>query len=325
MSGGLDSILAARLIREQGFAVSAYRFITPFFGWAAEGREAEESARQSDRLGFRVTVESLWPSFLGVVLRPRFGYGRNMNPCLDCKVFMLRRAGEIMRRDGAAFVFTGEVLGQRPMSQRLGALKLLERESGLEGVLVRPLSAKCLPPTRPEMDGRLDRGRLHDIRGRSREVQIRLAALMGVRDYPAPAGGCLLADPGYARRLRGLLGENPTPEPRRVEFLALGRHFRLGPGLRLVVGRNEAENDRLIALAGEDVLILTPENPGPASVILGEGAGRETIGLAARVAARYADHRPEEGIPVSYSRGGVVFGDETVLPMEPAEIESLRC
>jgi tRNA-uridine 2-sulfurtransferase len=271
-----------------------------------------------------VRIRSVWPDFLGIVRAPRFGHGKNLNPCVDCKILLLRLAAARMEREGAVFIFTGEVLGQRPMSQRRDALHLIENHSGLKGRLVRPLSAKLLPPTLPELQGILDREKLLDFQGRTRKPQMELAATLGISDYQTPAGGCLLTDPGYTARLGRLLARQPSPDLSDIELLSLGRHFRVGAAL-LVVGRKESENDRIASLAGGGDLVLKARDvPGPTSLLRG-GADDAAIALAARITARYADAKGLAEIPVSLIRGGAPAGEVAAVPCPPQEIEPLRC
>jgi hypothetical protein len=316
VSGGLDSLLALRIIRDLGVEVTAYRFVTPFFGWDLADGAPEMVRRYRQELGVALVVEPVWPEYLEVVRAPRYGYGKHLNPCLDCKLFMLRKAGEAMRRLGAAFVFTGEVLGQRPMSQRRDTMNLLERESGLRGRLVRPLSAQLFPPSLPEQEGILSREALHSFSGRSRTNQMELAARLGIRDYPTPAGGCRLTEEVYARRLGDLLRDGGAPRLGRVELLGTGRHLRLSPAATLVVGRNEAENLRIGERAGPaDILLETPEVPGPTSLLCGDPSP-EDIHLAARVTARYADAHGPVAVLVKGAGPGATRLLEGVIPLE---------
>ena len=242
LSGGLDSMLAAKLIQEQGIEVVGVAFTSPFFG-------PDKARRAAEWLGIPLHVVDITEDLIPVLVRPKYGYGRNMNPCIDCHTLMVRKAGELMKELGASFVVTGEVLGERPKSQNAAALRIVARDSGLEGYLLRPLSAKLLPPTVPEEKGWVDRERLLDIQGRSRKPQMALAEKYGLKDYPSPAGGCLLTDPGLSRRLKELLAENQTPEQRDLELLKYGRHFKSPEGTRIVVARQKEENEPLVALA----------------------------------------------------------------------------
>jgi tRNA-uridine 2-sulfurtransferase len=281
-SGGLDSMLAAEAIRAQGIDVLALFFETPFFG----AETARESARAMD-LAFKVV--DITRRHLEVVRHPKHGYGSSMNPCMDCHALMFRIAGEIIESEGAAFVATGEVMGQRPMSQNKHALNRIAMESGIHDLLLRPLSAKRLPMTRPEKEGWIQREALFDFQGRSRKPQMELARRLNLPDYPPPGGGCLLTEKGFSRRLKDLLKERPDVEPTELELLKLGRHFRIGPHAKVVVGRNKAENDMIQALSGkEDILLKSVSVPGP-TVLLSGGFSEEPVRTAAQITTAYSD------------------------------------
>jgi tRNA-specific 2-thiouridylase len=212
-----------------------------------------------------------------------------MNPCLDCRILMFSRARERMEEMEAAFVFTGEVLGERPMSQRREAMRLIERESGLDGRLLRPLSARLLPPTIPEKEGLVDRDKLLAIEGRSRKPQMALAEQYNINDYPCPAGGCRLTDPGFARRMRDLVRHKENFDLNDVNLLKVGRHFRLSPEAKAVVGRNQEENHRILALAKEgDILFEVQDWGSPITLLRGQASEKE-IHLAAAITVRYSD------------------------------------
>jgi tRNA-specific 2-thiouridylase len=296
-SAGLDSILAAHLIREQGIAVIGVSFVTPFF--YAEG------ARQAAR-GINIPLEviDITESHLRMLRRPKHGYGRGMNPCIDCHALMLREAGRLMEEKGGAFLFTGEVLGQRPMSQNKRALRIVERESGYEGRILRPLSAQLLPETIPEQEGLIDRQRLLAISGRSRKQQLELARHYHISEYLTPAGGCLLTDPIFSRRLKDLFAREDPPEVRGIELLKVGRHVRLSPGTRMVVGRNAADNERIAQLVTPaDDLLKVEGFPGPLCLIP-HGGSAEEIRQGATICARYSDAPKDAEITVIWSRGG---------------------
>jgi tRNA-specific 2-thiouridylase len=287
LSGGLDGALAAKLMLEQGIDVHGVHFILPF--GRRGGPDADSPVRRvADSLGIDCEVVRLGEEYVEIVRHPKHGYGANVNPCIDCRIHMLTKAGDLMRARGLDFVVTGEVVGQRPMSQRLDTMRRIEKESGLEGLVVRPLSAQILAPTKPETAGLLDRDSLLGIRGRSRRELLRLAQEKGVRGFSSPAGGCLLTDPGYARRVRDLL-QYDMFTLRDIDLLSLGRHFRLPNGAKLVVGRHKQDNDTLSELADErDSLLTTPDIPGPTAVLRGTGAA-EDEDMAARIVARYSD------------------------------------
>lgn len=257
-------------------------FETPFFG----PERAQQSASAMD-LAFKVV--NITRRHLEVVRHPRSGYGSAMNPCVDCHALMFRIAGEMLDSVGAAFVFTGEVLGQRPMSQNRGSLNRIARESGLRDLLVRPLSAKLLLPTLPEEKRWIQREELLDFQGRSRRPQMELANRLNISDYPSPGGGCLLTEKGFSRRLKDLLTARADVETRELELLKSGRHFRIGPHTKLVVGRNKLENEIIQTLAGEqDILLKSVSVPGPTALLSGESSG-DLIDMAAAITAAYSD------------------------------------
>jgi tRNA-specific 2-thiouridylase len=240
ISGGLDSNLAAKLIQEQGIDIIPVKFKIPFL----HGNKDEAG----DNLSVKLKIIDIGNDFLKMLKNPEHGYGANMNPCIDCKILMLRRAKELMPEFGAAFIITGEVLGQRPMSQNTKTLYTIVKKAALEDLVVRPLSAKLLPQTLPEKEGWINRRNLLDFNGRSRKPQIELAKVFGFKDYAQPAGGCLLTDPAFSRRLKDLIIHQDL-NINNVELLKIGRHFRLTSKTKLVVGRNEGENERLVEFA----------------------------------------------------------------------------
>jgi len=295
-SGGLDSTLAAAITRAQSIEVLALFFETPFFS----SSRAKKSALASG-LPFRVV--NITRRHLEILKNPRHGYGRHMNPCIDCHTLMFRIAGELLEEEGAQFVVTGEVLGQRPMSQNKGALNLIARESGLGERLLRPLSAKLLPVSLPEKEGWVNRELLLDFNGRSRKPQMALARHLNITEYPAPAGGCLLTEKDFSNRLRDLLSSRPDPETREFELLKIGRHFRVAPQCKLIVGRNKVENDAIGNLAGkEDVVLSTVSVPGPTVLVSGQGP-EDVIPLAAAVTAAYSDAQGQVEVQLRVGNG----------------------
>ncbi len=262
MSGGLDSQLAVRVLERAGARVEAVAFVTPFFDC---GR-AQAAAKA---LGVKLHVVDFLDDEVSLLENPPHGFGGAMNPCIDCHALMIRRAGELMERLGYDFVATGEVRGQRPMSQNAQALVTVEKSSGLRGRLVRPLSARLLEPTIPEIEGRLDRERLLDISGRSRDRQIALAAEFGISDYPSPAGGCRLTEEAFGRKLRDLMEHEGLRNRTMVELLLVGRRFRLPGGTSIILGRNGEENARLKAVGLPEARRLVPPQGrvGPTALI----------------------------------------------------------
>jgi tRNA-specific 2-thiouridylase len=290
-SGGLDSMLAAQVIRAQGIEVLGLFFETPFFASA----KAKESA---NRIHLPLKIIDLTASHLEIVRRPKYGYGGNMNPCIDCHSLMLRKAGELLEQEAASFIISGEVLGQRPMSQNIRALSTVAKASGFNGLILRPLSAKHLPLTIPEQKGWVKREELLDFSGRSRKPQMELAKKFGIEQYPSPAGGCLLTDPVFSRRLKDLLGSGTECEVREIQLLKLGRHFRLTPRTKLVVGRNQKENETILSLSRDTDLILKVESvPGPTVLLWGE-VSQESLDLALSIAASYSDAEEGQSVEV---------------------------
>lgn len=321
MSGGLDSLLAARLLQEQGLEVIGLNFVSPFFtGVGPRGQWPRRAARA---LGMELRVIALGRDYLEVLRRPRHGWGRGLNPCEDCHCFMLRRAGELLEPLGAELVATGEVLGQRPKSQQRPALERIARESGLGDRLLRPLSAQLLEPTAPERLGLVDRSCLLDISGRSRRRQLRLAAQWGLHEYSAPAGGCSLTDPNVARRLHALLEEQPRPGSSELRLCLYGRHLLLRPGLKLVLGRNQRECELLERLAGKRLLLEPSGVTGPLGVVCGR-PGPGELELLARLVLYYTP-KAESGTLVVAWRQGASSGTVLASSRPPAEqVERLR-
>ena len=263
MSGGLDSQLAIRVLERAGAAVEAVCFSTPFFDCSG----AEKAA---GALGVRLHVIDFTDDEISLLENPPHGFGGAMNPCIDCHALMIRRAGELMTRLGYDFVATGEVQGQRPMSQNRQSLGIVEKCSGLKGRLIRPLSAKLLEPTVPELEGKLDREKLLDLSGRGRERQIALAAELGVVDYPSPAGGCKLTEAGFCRKLKDLMDHEGLRNRLLLELLKVGRRFRLPDGTGVILGRDAHENEKLSrnqSALPPGCVLLTPEGPGPVALL----------------------------------------------------------
>jgi tRNA-specific 2-thiouridylase len=310
LSGGLDSTLAVRVVLDQGIEVEALNFMTLFCRCTAKGSTCLASQEAARTLGIRLQVRNISEEFLEVVKHPKHGYGKNVNPCLDCRILTFTKAREYMNQNGASFIVTGEVLGQRPMSQRREAMRIIERESELQGFILRPLSAKLLPLTVPEKKGWVSRERLLAITGRSRKPQIRLASDYGINDYPCPAGGCLLTDPGFASRMKDLMKNNPDFSLNDVHLLKVGRHFRLTPLAKVVVGRNEGENDKILSLAKEgDTILRVKDFPGPLALARG-GVSHKEILKSAIITATYSKAKFLPEVEVEYQ----------VIPMPAKEI-----
>jgi len=284
ISGGLDSMLAARLLMEQGIAVTGIAFVTPFFN-------SKNAAVAAARIGFPLIVRDITAPHLALVKHPPSGYGSQMNPCIDCHALMLGIAGTVMDAEAFDFLFTGEVLNERPMSQSLRSLNRVANLSGRPGHVLRPLSALRLKETVVECEGKVNRAQLLDLEGRSRRRQFALARMWGITGYPTPAGGCLLTDPGFSRRLKDLLDHGPEADVHDLELLKVGRQFRIRDGVKAAAGRNIADNKALTALRGPgDLLLRTGDVPGPVLILSG-AANDADLAVAAGICARYSDGR----------------------------------
>jgi len=322
-SGGLDSMLAARVVMEQGVEVLALHFITPFFGYKNKGRESEASREFYEKYGIKSIIVDVSRDYIKMIREPKYGYGKNFNPCIDCKIFMMRRARQVMQEQGADFIVSGEVLGQRPMSQRKDALRIVERDSGLDNYLLRPLCAKLMKPTYPEEHGLIDREKLLDIEGRSRRRQMELAEQFGISDYQTPAGGCQLTDPILSKRIRKFLAEHEELDIADVTLLATGRHFEL-PGGMLFVGRNKDENKKIASFVRDgDHTLKAMEVPGPLALFRGT-PGKDDLIVAARITARYSDRNGTEKVAVSVEVKGGEVGVLEVSPIDDDGLDMLR-
>ena len=327
VSGGLDSILAAAVIKKLGVEVMGVHFRVPFVlrsaaAVAAHEREIEGQAQES---GVPVRIIAIGEEFLEMVRHPKFGRGKNMNPCIDCRIFMLRKAKQYMEEQGASFLITGEVVAQRPMSQHRVTMFSIDKEAGVEGLNLRPLSARILPETIPEQKGWVDRSKLFDLNGRGRRQQIDMAVMMGIVHFPQPAGGCLLTDPIFSRRLRDLM-KTGAYTMNDIDLLKVGRHFKIAPAVRLTVGRDERENMRIQELAQPGDYILVPEEEvaGPTAVVRGVSTESDRLS-ACRVMSRYCDRGGRVAIGVMITP--VPEGERQEVMVEPApesELDRLR-
>jgi tRNA-specific 2-thiouridylase len=317
-SGGLDSILAVKLMLEQGIDVVAVNFVSPFCLCEKGGTGVSEAARQ---LGVPLKVVDVGTEYLLMVQKPKHGYGKNMNPCVDCRIFIVKKAKKIAEELGADFIFTGEVLDERPMSQHFKAMKIIEEEAGLKGKILRPLSARLLPETVMEKKGLVDRKKLLGIRGRSRKPQLKLAEKFNIKDYPSPAGGCLLTCREYADKLRDLFKHKKRCSMADAALLKVGRHFRFGKN-KIIVGRNEAENKLLTAKkARNDYYFEVPDVGSPITVLQGAKT-KKAIKTAAALTAFYSDANSAE-VTVNFGRESLSKFIIVSIPSR-AEVESLR-
>jgi tRNA U34 2-thiouridine synthase MnmA/TrmU len=271
LSGGLDSTLAAKMMLEQGIEVHAINFTSPFCTCTPKKAGCAAVVTAVKALGkIPLKQVAMRDEYLEMVRNPKHGYGKGINPCIDCRILKIKKAGDYMRKIGASFLFTGEVLGQRPMSQHKQAIAIIDDDSGLKGHILRPLSANHFEATVPEREGWVKREKLLGISGRSRKTQIALAAEKDIRDYPCPAGGCLLTDKYFSERMRDYLKFTDKPSIRDIPLLKVGRHFRLEGGDKLIVARNEQECKTLQNLYREKDHLLTPiDFPGPILILQG--------------------------------------------------------
>jgi hypothetical protein len=307
-SGGLDSILACRVVADQGVRVVALKFITPFFDSDLLADRDDYVQAMRRRYGLEVAVIDISQGYLRMLDNPAHGFGKHFNPCIDCKIIMLTKARELMATYGASFLITGEVLGQRPMSQRRDTLRVIERDSGCTGLLLRPLCAKLMNPTEAELEGLVDRERLYGFSGRSRRQQKLLAKELGITDYPTPAGGCMLTDVNLASRIRHFHdGLFSFGQQERIaddfRLLVIGRQFKLGEDVWFILGRNERENQQLTALRGpDDWLLWMPERSGPLGLLrygglkVADAREGEVLRSLAGIVVRYG--KKMEGAPM---------------------------
>ena len=281
-SGGLDSMMSGLVLRKQGIDVEWVSFETPFFN-AAKARRASEIT------GIPLTVKPIYNVYIKMLKNPPAGYGKFMNPCMDCHTLMFKLAGEMMPEGNFDFLFSGEVLGQRPMSQNKQSLHYVAKHSGHKGYILRPLSAKNLPETIPEKEGLVDRGQLLDIAGRGRKRQMALAREFGITEYPAPAGGCLLTDKNFSIRLRDLFEHQDTASENEMHLLKYGRHFRLNPQNKLILGRTEKDNQQIIKYhnPATDTIIDVKDYPSPIGLVQ-QAAPDNAILLAASICTGYS-------------------------------------
>jgi tRNA U34 2-thiouridine synthase MnmA/TrmU len=278
-SGGLDSILSAKLSLDMDINLEPIFFYTVFL--------TSKPIPRIEELNLPLKMYDISEELLNIVKHPEYGYGKNLNPCIDCKIFMFRKAKEFMKTFGANFIISGEVLGERPMSQKKEVFSLIEKETELEKLILRPLSAKLLPPTIAEEKGWVDRERLFAIEGKSRKPQIELAKKLGIKKYPAPSGGCLLTNPSFSKRLKDLMKYKPDFDLFDVQLLKIGRHFRLSPNLKLILGRDEDENRKIELLFNKRNILLKPlKVKGPVGLAYQEES-KDKINLMADILASY--------------------------------------
>ncbi|MET0093865.1 MAG: tRNA (5-methylaminomethyl-2-thiouridylate)-methyltransferase [Sedimenticola sp.] len=331
ISGGLDSLLAAKVIQAQGIHVEGINFFT---GFCVEGHT--HAIRKKDRnkpkrnnalwvaeqLGIKLHIVDIVEEYKDVVYNPKHGYGANLNPCLDCKIFMVQKAHEWIEKHGFDFIITGEVMGQRPMSQRKDTMPVVARDSGADDLLLRPLCARNLPETLPEREGWVDREKLYDFSGRTRKPQMALAKAFGIEDYAQPAGGCcFLTDAQYSKKLADLWQArgHKTYEMDDIMLLKVGRHLRPRPNFKVIISREEGEGNFLQGYRKQFISLKTTSHPGPLALIDGE-VSDEDIELAARLVARYSQGKSADSVDLELTDREGNSRKLSVKPMPPYEI-----
>ncbi len=327
LSGGLDSTLAVKMIIDQGIEVHALNFTSAFCTCTTSARKAggckSESRRVAEEFGIPIKVMLKGDDYMDVLRNPAHGYGKGMNPCVDCRIYMFKAAKKYMDEIGASFILTGEVLGQRPMSQRRDSMRIIERDSGLTGLILRPLCAGHMEPTLAEKAGLVDRKKLLSVAGRGRRPQMDLADELGVNDYPCPSGGCLLTDVTYSKKVRDLFDNKEDIKTRDLQLLKTGRHLR-HEGFKIVVGRDEADNARLKSLLTPEYMALEPVDfPGPL-VVITEEAPEHVCEFAAGLILRYASAKAGEDKKIRLTFKGKSHDLTPEKPVTEEELQEAR-
>jgi tRNA-specific 2-thiouridylase len=320
LSGGLDSTLAIKVIQDLGIEVEAINFTSPFCRCSGAGSGCSAAANAARQLDVKLHYYRCGEDYLRLIEAPPHGYGKRMNPCLDCRIYKFKLAKEKMDQIGASFLITGEVIDQRPNSQRRDALDIVERDSGLRGYILRPLCARHLRPTIPEENGWVERVKLLDIRGRGRRRQMDLAESFGIADYPCPAGGCLLTCEEYSLKIRDLLQYEKSLTPHSISLLQYGRQLRLSPQIKIIVGKDEVENSKLrSAAAPPEFLLETAEHPGPVTLYCGPPEPG-LLKLAAAITAGYSSVPENSRVKVNIESNGILQSVISVVPLPRAAI-----
>lgn len=318
LSGGLGSQLAVRLLQRQGITVRTIVFNNPFYDISA-------AVKAAAALDVPLRIYDFTDDILGLIRNPPHGFGKCMNPCIDCHALMLRRAGDLLAEEGCRFLFTGEVLNERPMSQTRRALQTVAADSAYADLVLRPLSALALPPVKPEREGWVDRSQLLDLNGRRRTPQFALAKEYGLQSYPSPSGGCLLTEPNFCSRLRELRAHEGLGDRRLVERLRVGRHFRLQSGGKFIVGRDEADNRRIAdMLTADDCEMVVPDGGNGPTGLLAAAAGEQALHEAAAIFAFYAKYPPQATRAVEIRRDGHRLATLQATPLTAQQIETFR-
>lgn len=329
ISGGLDSMLATKMIIEQGVHVEGINFFT---GFCVEGhthaiRKHDKPKRNNalwvaEQLGIKLHIIDIVEEYKNIVLNPKHGYGANLNPCLDCKIFMVKKAKEWIKENNFDFIITGEVVGQRPKSQRKHTMPVIAAESGADDLLLRPLSAKNLAITKPEREGWVQREKLSDLSGRGRSRQIAMAQKFGIEDYAQPAGGCcFLTDKNYSSKLQDLWSARGCRqyELDDIMLLKVGRHMRPNENFKIIIGREEGENNYLEGYRKQFVHLRTPKHMGPLALVDGDPSA-EDLHLAARIIARFCDGRDTASVAVQINRPDREVWEVEVAPLSASDI-----
>jgi tRNA-specific 2-thiouridylase len=336
ISGGLDSMLAARVMLDQGIHVEGINFFT---GFCVEGhthairnkdQEKKEKKRNNalwtaEQLGIKLHIIDIIEPYKDVVLNPKHGYGANLNPCLDCKIFMVKEAHKWMLENSFDFIITGEVVGQRPKSQRKETMPIVQKESGIRDLLLRPLCAHNLPETLPEREGWVDRNKLLDFHGRNRKPQMALAKDFGLNDYAQPAGGCcFLTDANYSSKLQDMWNHRPSRDYTLDDIILLkvGRHIRPRDNFKIIIARDSGETRYLGGYKKQFKHLIMRSHSGPITLIEGDDLSELDIQLAAAVAARYGQGREAESVEFEYSDRQQNSYHLSVKPLSPGQIES---
>lgn len=321
LSGGLDSQLAVKMMQKQGFEVSAVAIKTPFCDFDCGRGCGFEIRERADDLGVNLKTVYLGDEYIEMLKKPKHGYGAGFNPCVDCRSMMFEAAKKHMDEIGAEFIISGEVLGQRPMSQHAPALQTIEKDTGLKGKILRPLSAGLLPPTDAEKNGLIKRENMGMIKGRSRKMQLQLAKEYGIENPPNAGGGCLLTDPTFGVRARDLFEHIETPTTNDIDLLKIGRHFRFDDKTKFIVGRDKDENEVIKALAlPNDILLEARDHMGPVSILRGSDVSTH-IEFAASITLRYSDAPREKTSFVKIYKNG----EKSEIPVKPTqEIDYIR-
>ena len=323
LSGGLDSTLAVKMMLDMDIDVEALNFTSPFCTCTGKNSGCKsEAVRVAQEFDIPIKVVHKGLDYLEIVRNPRHGYGKGVNPCVDCRIYLLRKAKEYMLESGADFVITGEVLGQRPMSQRRDTLRVIERESGLEGLLLRPLSAQHFEPTIPEREGWVDREKLMAIKGRSRKELFELADELDVKNYPCPAGGCLLTELSFVPKIKDIFDHGQELDLRDFRLLKIGRHLRIGDLSKVIIGRNEADNNLLETIRQPEEAALTwLDGNTPVGVVTG-AQGDDLYSLAARLLLRYTRAEPNSNCRMEVRVNGETRAFSVVNDINESMVES---